>query len=175
MSSWVLLLRAVNVGGNNRLAMSDLKVLLGKLGHTDVRTVLNSGNAVFSSGRRSAVALAEEIENGLRADCGVDVRAVVRTQAQLGVAVDGMPPEVSETSYPLVGVMFGTPTPGGVARMQAWDTSPDRWALGDGVVYLGFAQGVHTSKMTTARLEKALGVGVTARTPATLRKLLPPR
>mgnify|MGYP003296436926 CR=1 FL=1 len=49
MSSWVLLLRAVNLGPRNKLKMADLRALLGDLGHDDVRTLLNSGNAVFGS------------------------------------------------------------------------------------------------------------------------------
>ncbi len=49
MPRYVALLRGVNVGGNKKVPMADLRELLVGLGYTDVRTHLNSGNAVFSS------------------------------------------------------------------------------------------------------------------------------
>ena len=52
MSVWILLLRAVNVGGTGRLPMATLKAILGDLGATDVATYIQSGNAVFRSGPR---------------------------------------------------------------------------------------------------------------------------
>jgi UDP-N-acetyl-D-mannosaminuronate dehydrogenase len=50
--------------------------------------------------------------------------------------------------------------------------SPERIVPGEGLVYIAYAEGVHGSKLTTAALEKKLGVATTARTPETIRKLL---
>lgn len=159
----VLLLRALNVGGNNRLPMADLRALLERLGHTEVRTVLASGNATFDSPRTEG--LAAEVETAL-AERGVPVRAVVLSQPVVRAMVDGLPEVVAATSYPLVGVLLGEPTgvPGEVA--------PDCWVMGEGCIYLGYANGAGRSRMTAAWLERALGTGVTSRTTATLLKLL---
>ena len=162
----VLLLRAVNVGRSNRIAMADLRALLGRLGHTEVRTVLNSGNAVFTA--QHAADLTADIEAGL-GEMGLDVRAVVLSVAALREMLERLPDDVAAMSYPLVGVLLGEPS-GVPAGFE-----PDLAVMGDGCVYLGYAADVHTSRMTTARLEKALGTGVTARTPATLLRLVSAR
>ena len=166
MTAYALLLRAVNVGRNNWVAMADLRGLLEGLGHTDVQTVLNSGNAVFTS--RRSTGRVEEVEVGLR-ELGVDVRAAVVTCDDLLVMVEQLPARVAATAYPVVGVLLGEPT--GTPP----DFAPDVWELGPGCVWLGYATDVRTSRMTTARLERSLGTGVTARTPATLRTLLAAR
>ena len=61
MSTYVALLRGINVGKAKRIAMADLRALLEDLGHTDVVTLLNSGNVVFRSGRKIPAKIAAEI------------------------------------------------------------------------------------------------------------------
>lgn len=166
---WVLLLRAVNVGGRNTLAMADLRALLTALGHRDVTTILNSGNATFTSARRSRSGLANEIEAGLLDRLGLTVRATLRTEAELRAALAALPAEVEQASYAVISFLFDRPL---VSDLSDWDVAPDRLVMGDGVAYIGYAGPAHASKLTNAALEKRLGVGATARTPATIRKLL---
>ena len=82
MSRHVALLRAVNVGGTGRLAMTDLVRLCGMAGFGQVRTFIASGNVVFSSdGTENEIRLA--LERQLRAHLGADVGVVVRTAASI--------------------------------------------------------------------------------------------
>lgn len=164
---WVLLLRAVNLGPTNKLAMSDLSALLTDLGHTDVRTHLNSGNATFASRQRSARRIADQVEKALAAH-GVPVRACVRSEAQLQQALDELP---DLPGYVTVTVLFDEPDPERLASFLASDWSPEHVTGNSQVLYAGFADAART-KLTMARIEKLLGVSGTARTPATLRKLL---
>ena len=166
--SWVLLLRAVNLGPTNKLAMTDLTRVLENLGHTEVRTFLNSGNATFVSSRRSAQRLASEIEDALREELGLDVRACVRTQADLRKALDELP---DLPGYLTVNVLFDRPTPAALKAFLEADWSPEVVRGNDQVLYLGFKSAAKT-KLTNTKIEKMLGVGCTARTPATLAKLL---
>lgn len=172
MTTWVLLLRAVNVGSRNTLAMADLRALLTDLGHQQVRTVLNSGNATFTSPRRSAPALAAQVEQELANRCGLRVRATVRTRGQLLHVVENIPPQIAATAYPLVSVLIDQPTPQALRSLREWDVAPERLAVGEGVLYLGYAGPMHASALQTGAIEKRLGVAQTARTPATLRKLI---
>lgn len=167
---WVLLLRAVNVGSRNRLPMADLRALLEQLGHTDVTTLLNSGNALFTSDRDDALALATEVESGLQARLGLDVRVCCRRPDQLQAALDGVPGDLPDGAYVLVCVLFEPPTSLRAVLDPVWEHETVR--PGDGVLYLAYGAGVHTSKLTAAWLERRLGVATTSRTPATLRKLL---
>lgn len=165
---WVLLLRAVNVGGNNALAMKDLTALLEDLGHTDVKTYLNSGNATFDSSARSAGKLATDVEAALRKALHLDVRACVRRAADLATALDELP---SLPGYVAVNVLFDKPKAAALSEFLATDWSPEVVEGNDQVLYIGF-QNAGRTKLTLARIEKALGVSATARTPSTLRKLL---
>ena len=165
---WVLLLRAVNVGGNNALAMKDLTRVLEELGHTGVTTYLNPGNATFESSTRSAQKLATDVEQALRKAVHLDVRACVRKEADLRRALD----EVSDLpGYVTVNVLFDKPTAAALKALLETDWSPEVVRGNDQVLYIGFQHAGRT-KLTLARIEKALGVSATARTPATLRKLL---
>ena len=164
---YVLLLRAVNLGPTNKIAMKDLKQLLEDLGCTDVRTVLNSGNAVFDSTSRSVAKLADQVEEGLRG-LGLDVRACVRRQDDLAKVLDRLP---DLPGYVTVNVLFDKPSPSALKDFLATDWSPEVVQGNDQVLYIGFHDAART-KLTVTRIEKALGVGCTARTPATIAKLL---
>ena len=180
MADWVLLLRGVNLGKHNRLSMAVLRELLTDLGHGDVRTVLASGNANFTSPRRSADALAREIRARLRERVDVDLPALVLSITQLGQLLADVPS--GEVGYRLVAALFTEPAPDLLADLLGRDFGADgvtagprdadgAW-LGAPALHLAYAKDVHTSKLQTARLEKSLGVAMTARTPATLAKLL---
>jgi uncharacterized protein (DUF1697 family) len=165
---WILLLRAVNLGPTNKLAMKDFKALLEDLGHTEVKTYLNSGNATFESTARSPKKIATDVEDALRRTLNLDVRACVRKDADLRAALDELP---DLPGYVAVTVLFDKPSPRALADFLATDWSPEVVKGNDQVLYLGFLSAAKT-KLTNVKIEKALGVGATARTPATLRKLL---
>ena len=172
VTTWALLLRAVNLGPRNKLKMADLRDLLTELGHTDVRTMLNSGNAVFTSSRSARAAMTKEIEAALQERLALDVRATLRTQPELEAALKGLPQQFLGAKYVVMSFLIGTPTAAKLKDVKAWDVSPERLVVGDGVVYIAYDEGVHTSKLTNEVLEKRLGVATTARTPETIRKLL---
>lgn len=165
----MLLLRAVNLGPNNRLAMADLRALLESLGHGDVKTFLNSGNATFVSPKRSAKKLAEEIEAALVERLGLSGRVVVLTKRAVAAALERLPTDLE--GYVVVNVLFDRPSAPALRAFLDTDWFPEVACGNDHVLYLGFADAAKT-KLTNAKIEKLLGVGCTARTPATLRKLL---
>lgn len=168
MTRWVLLLRAVNLGPRNKLAMADLRRVLEDLGHGEVKTYLNSGNATFTSAARSAKALAEGIEQAIEENLGLALRAVVLRTAEVEAMVEAVPDDLH--GYVVVSALFGVPDPLGLKELQRWE--PEVVRVGDGCLYLAYAS-VQGSKLTNALIEKKLGVATTARTPASLRKLLP--
>jgi uncharacterized protein (DUF1697 family) len=165
---WVLLLRAVNLGATNKVAMKDLKAVLEGLGHTDVKTYLNSGNATFDSPKRSPRSLADEVEQALRTELGLDVRACVRRDDDIRKALDELP---DLPGYVSVTVLFDKPTAKDLRAFLETDWAPEVVRGNDQVIYTGFQNAART-KLTIGKLEKALGVSGTARTPSTLRKLL---
>ena len=171
MTRWVLLLRAVNLGPRNKLAMADLRTVLTDLGHGDVKTYLNSGNATFTSSKRSAKALATDVEDALRRELALDVRACVRTTDEVAAAVEAVPPDLD--GYVVVTTLFDKPAAAGLRAVLDRDWSPDVVRGNDTVLYLCFPpKTMNTSKLQNSVLEKLLGVSCTGRTPDTLRKIL---
>ncbi len=168
MTRWVLLLRAVNVGGNNKLSMADLKSVLEDLGHRDVKTYLNSGNATFVSSRTSAKSLSDEVETGLREGVALDVRACVRRASEIAALLDDLP---DLPGYVACTILFDKPKAAALKGFLETDWSPEVVQGNGQVLYIGFKDAGRT-KLTNVKIEKSLGVGATARTPATLRKLL---
>ena len=83
MSAWAALLRAVNVGGNNKLPMAELKALCEGLGLGRVQTYIASGNVVFAS-ERSEADIRGAIEAALAARYAKQLGVLVRSAAELG-------------------------------------------------------------------------------------------
>ncbi|HKD98960.1 MAG TPA: DUF1697 domain-containing protein, partial [Micromonosporaceae bacterium] len=79
MGRYVAFLRGVNVGGNAKIPMAELRELLVGAGYTDVSTLLNSGNAIFTAPGKSADAIAKALEGAIEARFGRAVRCLVRT------------------------------------------------------------------------------------------------
>jgi uncharacterized protein (DUF1697 family) len=83
MPTHVALLRGINVGGRNKVAMANLRQVVASLGHADVATYIQSGNVVFSTAETDTAALAEALEQAIAAALGVRVRVVVVSREEL--------------------------------------------------------------------------------------------
>src|SRR6188768_3917664 len=136
--TYVALIRGINVGRAKRVAMGDLRTLLEGLGYRDVRTLLNSGNAVFTAPKSADTALASRIEEAMTRKLGVTAKVTVVSASDLQKAVDGLPlsTEGRDPSRLMVG-FFRTPADerriDGLVR-QKW--APDEVAAGPRVVYV---------------------------------------
>ncbi len=169
-TTWVALLRGINVGTAKRVAMADLRRLLESLGYADVRTLLNSGNAVFTSpGPESAVARA--VETAIAGELHMQVRVIVRSGSALAEVVAANPFAASGLDQKRLAVTF-LDAEAPVARwrdIQADGYLPDRWAKGDRCVYLYLPNGFSGSNLPD--FGKVLGVTATARNWATTTRL----
>ena len=140
-----VLLRGVNVGRGNRIAMADLRVLLEGLGCADVSTYLNSGNALVTA---DPDGLAARVEAALP----LRVRVVVHTADELRAAVGQCPwPDRAQAAPKLVHVGYlDRPAPPEVAAL-AGEHGGDEMAVGPRVLYLAYAR-----SSVASPLEKAL-------------------
>lgn len=96
MPTHVALLRGINLGGRNKVAMADLRNVMASLGHSEIATYVQSGNVVFSAAQAGAApastaALAESIENAISPALGVSPRVVVLTSEELAQVVRDNP------------------------------------------------------------------------------------
>ena len=90
-TQYLALLRGINVGGNNIIKMTDLKVCFESLGLTDVVTYIQSGNVIFKSSEKDKAKLTRKIEIGLSERFDYEARLVVISHKQLKQAVDESP------------------------------------------------------------------------------------
>ena len=91
MSECVALIRGINVGRGKRVAMADLRDMMVGLGHTNVRTLLNSGNVLFQSKRPNVTKIAASIEAPINGACGFSAAVTVITAQELDLIVDENP------------------------------------------------------------------------------------
>jgi uncharacterized protein (DUF1697 family) len=173
---YVAFLRAINVGGHNRVAMADLRELLGGLGYDAVRTHLQSGNAVFAApgARSSAERLTGEIEGALARELGVGVKVLVRTHAELERAIAANPLlEVAEDhARLLVTFLSRAPAREALDALAPAEFEPDVFAVGEREIYTYYPQGVRATKLSNAFWERRLGVVASARNWNTVTRLL---
>jgi uncharacterized protein (DUF1697 family) len=85
------MVRGINVGGNRPLRMEKLRAIHEALGYRNVRTHLQSGNAVFDATKGDAGRHGQALEQGILRECGFEVAVGVRTSAQMTAALDGNP------------------------------------------------------------------------------------
>lgn len=169
---FVALLRGVNVGRANRVAMADLRRLLEQLGYSDVRTLLNSGNAVFRADESAARRAAADIEAALARELGVTARVVVVGADELARAVRDNPlAPVDDPSRFLVAFLAPDADVERLGPLVVQEWAPEAFAVSDRVAYLSCVNGITGSPVAEA-LARALGSAVTSRNWATVVKLM---
>jgi len=99
MTSFVALVRGINVGGKNLVSMADLADAFRDAGHGEVTTHGQSGNVLFESGRRSGPALERALEGALEDRFGMPLLVVVRSRAELAETVDAAPSDFGSDRY----------------------------------------------------------------------------
>jgi uncharacterized protein (DUF1697 family) len=91
--TYICFLRGINVGGNSIVSMAALKDTFTRIGFTDVRTFINSGNVIFAAKKGRAGALARRIEAAIRDDLGMAIPCLVLGADALHALVDAIPPD----------------------------------------------------------------------------------
>lgn len=172
MRECIALIRGINVGRGNRVSMSDLRDLVGDLGHTNVHTLLNSGNVLFQCRRPNAVKLSSGIEAAIAAKCGFSAMVTVITAEELATII-GENPLVKVATDPSRHLVAFASHPRLLAPLrpmlkETW--SPDALAITSRAAYLWCSAGILDSKVSQAFSRNA-GTSVTTRNWATVLKL----
>jgi uncharacterized protein (DUF1697 family) len=170
------LLRGINVGRAKHIAMADLRALVEELGYGEVRTLLNSGNVVFTAPRGgTGAAAARRIEEVIAAQLGVSSRVTVLSADELDAMVTGNPLlpllDVAVDPTRLMLAVLNDPQHGSrLAPLVEEEWAPDVLAVGERVAYMWCPQGILDSRLAEA-VGRALRNGVTTRNWATMLKL----
>ncbi len=173
MTTFVALLRGVNVGGKAKLPMAELKPALSSLGLEDVVTYIQSGNVVFRSADGEKQ-IAAGIERRIADFFGLDVSVLIRTRAELGQIAGANPYTAEEVDPKRLHVVFldAAPAATAVSQLDPDRSPPDEFSVRGREIYLRLPNGGARSKLTIDYFESRLDVRATARNWNTLQKLL---
>lgn len=187
---WVALLRGINVGGSNPLAMVDLRATAASLGWSEAATYIQSGNLVFSTSLPasgspepsgspgssidvSEAALAERLRAALSERHGLDVPVVVRTASEIARIAAAHPGCSGPIEPKLLHVMLldSAPATERIGRVHADAYLPDTWTLDGREIYVAYPNGSGRSRLTVDVFERAWGVTATARNLNSMRRI----
>lgn len=176
MPTYVILLRAVNLGGYGKVSMSEFRKMLTDLGFDRVETYIQSGNAVVDA-KGTAAKVTQTVSAGLERMLGFSPGVVVRTHEQLGRIIDENPfaREARDGSKVHVAFLAGPAAPQAATALDRivaqYPKRRDRYQLAGEQVYLHLPDGAAETKFTGKTLDKALGVMGTGRNWNTVVKL----
>jgi len=173
MPGYAALLRGVNVGGKGKLAMEDLRKLLSALGYAEPRTLLQSGNAVFTSRSAKPEEIARRIERALQEELGMAIRCLVRSAAELRAVIEGNPLQRVATDGSRMLALFLSAAPDAklLSANDPTQLEPEHIRLGDRVIYQWVPEGFLKAPNVSAFVEKKWKLTVTARNWNTVTKL----
>jgi uncharacterized protein (DUF1697 family) len=168
----IALLRGINVGKARRIPMRDLRALVAGLGHGDARTLLNSGNVVFSAARSGTGRLARELEAAIATRFGFAVKVAVITSAELAAVIDENPLQ-DRLDRPSQFLVAFTTRPATLAKVsalaqQTW--GEDQLAMGPRAAYMACSTGILASPLVRAFV-RVTGDAATTRNWSTVLKL----
>ncbi|MFD9394524.1 DUF1697 domain-containing protein [Streptomyces sp. NPDC060000] len=165
-TTYAALLRGINVGGSRKVPMAQLRTLLEELGLGDVRTHLQSGQAVFSCGHGDEESLAAELAAAIEKHFGFAVGVIVRDHAYLKAVADACPfPAAELEAKQLHATYFSTPVEAErYAEIDRAAHLPEEFRLGDRVLYLYAPEGLGRSKLAEQLSRPRLNKGLIATT-----------
>ena len=173
MPRYVAFLRAVNVGGRV-VKMETLRTLFGRMGFTNVQTVIASGNVVFESPQRSVRRIEETVEQGLKAALGYNVITFIRTMPELTTLVEH--PLVSDDALDAGAVLYVAflrekPSPDAARKLTALKSDAEDFHVHERHVLWLVRGRFSNSSLSGPSLERTLGLPATIRNATTVRKI----
>lgn len=157
--TWVALLRAINVGGRNKVPMAALREAYLKAGCDRVASYIQSGNVVLRSEETDPARLAPLLEEAVRQASGVESPVVLRTAAEWTEAIGANPFVDLDPAGLHVKFLAGVPEPAALAALEAVDSGPDRLRVVGRDVYWYLPDGVIAARAAGKAAELRLGTG----------------
>lgn len=174
MITYVSFLRGINVSGQNKIKMDDLKNLFESLNFKNVRTYIQSGNVVFEDESIDCDILARLIEEKIQKDLGLVVSVIMRNQQQLKIILQNNPflkNENKEVSALYVTFLAALPNDRIIEKISEKDTVPDEFRLMGQEIYLFCPDGYGRTKLNNSFFERKLKLKTTTRNWRTLNEL----
>jgi uncharacterized protein (DUF1697 family) len=163
MTRYVALFRGINVGKAKRIAMADLRALLAKLGFTEIQTLLNSGNAIFTGPEEAPAALAERLRAAVAKKLGVDALVIIKSAKDVAGIMKGnaLADIATDHSKLLVAMTHDAAALSDLKAMAKAEWGAERVHVGKHAAYVWCANGILESRAAVGLLKKLEGTGTT--------------
>lgn len=176
MQTFISILRGINVSGQKKILMADLKSLFESLKFSDVNTYIQSGNVSFKTNEKvSDIELAEKIEKAIYKKYSFEVPVIIRNGDELKKLTASNPfLKEKDIDIKKLHVTFLSHMPGNaeINSIAGVDYSPDRFVIAGKEIYLHTPEGYGETKLSNNFFEKKLKVKATTRNWNTVNKLL---
>ena len=175
MNKYVSILRGINVSGQKKIKMVDLKLLYESVGFSGVSTYIQSGNVIFDCKNEDIAKVESRITKAIEKEYGFHVPVIVRTAEELtrilgGVPYKGIDIDTDGTKV-LITFLSGTPEKALVAGIKKYVVEPEEMIVSGSSVYLHCPNGYGRTKLSNNFIESKLNVSATTRNLKTLAKL----
>lgn len=177
MKPYIALLRGINVSGQKKIIMNDLKQAFLDLGYIDVTTYVQSGNVVFQveDGDTNEMLLKLQIEKQLKDVFHYDIPVTVLSPDNLKHTASQNPfLSAKNTTIDMLYISFlsDEPTTEHIDLLQSYQNEIELLHFGEKVVYLLYRNGYGRAKITNNFIERKLQVSATTRNWKTVNKLI---
>jgi len=175
MKTFISILRGINVSGQKKILMADLKALYESLNYKNVRTYVQSGNVVFETADTDPKEIARQIEQKIQDKYGFPVPVIIRTLEELETAVQRhifFKQDGTDTDKLYVTFLADQPAQANLDKMSAFQYAPDEYKIIDQEVYIFCPGGYGNTKLSNTFFENKLKVTATTRNWKTVNELI---
>ena len=170
MTTWVALLRGINVGRNRKVPMARLRELCTEAGLAGVRSYIQSGNLVFASAHESGTQVEDLLADVVEQEHGFRISVMVRSLAELEKCLAAAPED--DVDHRHVAFLAREPDPDAVTKTLAGMVPPARLEIAGRDAHLLLPNGMASEWIRPPGLERSLGVPATVRNRRTMTKVL---
>ncbi|HTM66092.1 MAG TPA: DUF1697 domain-containing protein [Flavipsychrobacter sp.] len=174
MQTYISILRGINVSGQKKINMQELKAMYESYGFGNVATYIQSGNVVFQSEKEEEKLLAKKIEDAIKATFGFDVPVLVLTLKDIMATIKHNPflkEKDIQTDKLHVTFLQDKPEAANIKKTEELDFSPDRFVISGKDVYVYCPNGYGNTKINNNFFESKLKVKATTRNWKTVNEL----
>lgn len=175
MTSVICMLRGVNVGGHNKIKMTELRDLCLSLNLEEARTFIQSGNVVFRTKDRNLKAIGKNIGDGIEKQFGFRPAVILRTAAEMRSVIERNPFASRKDVEPnklLVWFLAAEPTAEARAKVLAMPPVPEELHIDKSELYIYFPNGMARPKLSLPAVDRALKILGTGRNWNSVLKLM---
>ncbi|RSK41916.1 DUF1697 domain-containing protein [Mangrovimonas spongiae] len=169
---YIALLRGINVAGQKKIPMAELRELLTKSGFKNVQTYIQSGNVIFESNEENTQQLEGEIHNSIKAHFGFEVPVLVKTPTQLQQIFKDCPFPETKKQNSYFSLLYTVPNQELVDEVSKISYENEEIVITKNCIYFYSATGYGRTKYNNNFFERKLKVTATARNYKTMLKLL---